>query len=445
MADKLGFFVAPRRRLRSRHDAGNIRILFALSANMGGPLGLGVRLLLDVLEVLEVPRAGAEGQLLGNEEVARVPIGDVTHVASTAAGPGAAALDLGKGGEHDRVRQGAPETGLISLGERVAADIEAALNALPSIGGLTVPASVTVRQAPHPLQFTVTFGGSLSSADVTAITGLGMGGLANPFIIKQPTRSMHGGSIAVDPNNTRIIYFATGENPGRLGSAHPSIVPYQAFATADGYVNVAVGSEAIWTRFCEVVDPTLARDPRYRGAAHGVVARAVAPLRSLAELARGYLGDQDEVATLAHELRILRCAQYTGVAAGALDLAADHGKQREQFGAPIGTFQAVAHRLADAWLDVHLMQSTHRQAAWRTDHGLPAGQATASAALWACEGGQRVVHAAQHIHAGVGMDLDYPVHRFFRWAKELDLAIGGSGNALATLGAALAAEPLMIG
>lgn len=59
------------------------------------------------------------------------------------------------------------------------------------------------------------------------------------------------------------IYFATGENPGRLGSAHPTIVPYQAFQTADGYLNVAVGSEAIWRRFCEVVDPALADDQRY--------------------------------------------------------------------------------------------------------------------------------------------------------------------------------------
>lgn len=59
------------------------------------------------------------------------------------------------------------------------------------------------------------------------------------------------------------IYFTTGEIPGRLGSAHPTIVPYQAFQTADGYLNVAVGSEAIWRRFCEVVDLALADDPRY--------------------------------------------------------------------------------------------------------------------------------------------------------------------------------------
>lgn len=59
------------------------------------------------------------------------------------------------------------------------------------------------------------------------------------------------------------IYFATGETPGRLGSAHPTIVPYQAFRTADGYLNVAVGSEAIWRRFCEVVSPGLLDDPRF--------------------------------------------------------------------------------------------------------------------------------------------------------------------------------------
>ncbi len=60
-------------------------------------------------------------------------------------------------------------------------------------------------------------------------------------------------------------YFATGENPRRLGSAHPSIVPYQAFRTADGHVNVAVGSEAIWERFCAALGrEDLASDPRFR-------------------------------------------------------------------------------------------------------------------------------------------------------------------------------------
>lgn len=176
----------------------------------------------------------------------------------------------------------------------------------------------------------------------------------------------------------------------------------------------------------------------------GQVARTIGLDRARARL----ISLADPVAALAslrHELRILRCAQFAGVAAGALHLAAEHCKQREQFGAPIGTFQAVAHRMADAWLDTNLMQATARQAAWRTDNDLPAVQAAASAALWACQAGPRVVEAAQHVHGGIGVDLDYPVHRYFRWAKDLELQLGGASATALDLGAAIAAEPLTIG
>ncbi len=59
-------------------------------------------------------------------------------------------------------------------------------------------------------------------------------------------------------------YFATGHDPERAGSRHPTIVPYQAFATADGYLNVAVGNDDIFRRFCDAIGrPELARDPRF--------------------------------------------------------------------------------------------------------------------------------------------------------------------------------------
>jgi len=59
-------------------------------------------------------------------------------------------------------------------------------------------------------------------------------------------------------------YFATGETPKRYGSAHPSIVPYQAVAVADGFIMLAVGNDAIWRRFCAALgEPELATDPRY--------------------------------------------------------------------------------------------------------------------------------------------------------------------------------------
>lgn len=70
-------------------------------------------------------------------------------------------------------------------------------------------------------------------------------------------------------------YFATGQNPGRLGSAHPSLVPYQAFRTRDGYLNVAVGSEGIWARFTSAIEaPQLAADSRFATNADRVKNRA---------------------------------------------------------------------------------------------------------------------------------------------------------------------------
>jgi len=69
-------------------------------------------------------------------------------------------------------------------------------------------------------------------------------------------------------------YFATGENPARYGSAHPSIVPYQPFATADGYLMLAVGNDRLWQQFCEVADqPELATQPGFATSAERVVNR----------------------------------------------------------------------------------------------------------------------------------------------------------------------------
>ncbi|SMY07422.1 CaiB/BaiF CoA transferase family protein [Flavimaricola marinus] len=64
--------------------------------------------------------------------------------------------------------------------------------------------------------------------------------------------------------NQAMNYLATGTSPGRLGNAHPSIVPYQAFATSDGHVILAIGNDGQFARFCEVAGaPGLAADPRF--------------------------------------------------------------------------------------------------------------------------------------------------------------------------------------
>ncbi|HEX6237369.1 MAG TPA: acyl-CoA dehydrogenase family protein [Acidimicrobiales bacterium] len=144
------------------------------------------------------------------------------------------------------------------------------------------------------------------------------------------------------------------------------------------------------------------------------------------------------LAWLTERVIVLGCATVLGVVQRALELTARHVTEREQFGGPIGTFQAVAHRCADAYIDTEAIRLTTLQAAWRLDAGLDARDQLAIAALWAAEGGQRVVHAAQHLHGGLGVDTDYPLHRYFRWAKVIELLIGGADGSLARLGASLA-------
>ncbi|MDP1804786.1 MAG: acyl-CoA dehydrogenase, partial [Acidimicrobiales bacterium] len=135
------------------------------------------------------------------------------------------------------------------------------------------------------------------------------------------------------------------------------------------------------------------------------------------------------------------CATQTGVCEEALAITARYVSEREQFGSKLGTFQAVGHRIADAYIDTEAIRLTALQAIWRLDAGVDADRELAVAKFWAAEGGQRVVHAAQHLHGGIGMDLDYPIHRYFRWAKVLELTLGGATPSLVRLGASLADQP----
>lgn len=133
------------------------------------------------------------------------------------------------------------------------------------------------------------------------------------------------------------------------------------------------------------------------------------------------------------------CAVQAGVCEAALRTTASYVSERKQFDAPIATFQAVAQRAADAYIDTEAVRLTAHQAAWRLAEGHTAAEELAIAKFWAAEGAHRVVHAAQHLHGGIGVDADYPVHRTFRWAKHVELSLGGGTAHLRKLGALLAA------
>jgi len=132
------------------------------------------------------------------------------------------------------------------------------------------------------------------------------------------------------------------------------------------------------------------------------------------------------------------CAVQSGVIERALELTAEYAKSRVAFGRPIGSFQAVTQRLADAFVDVEAVRLTMWQAAWLLSAGSPAEAEVATAKFWAAEGGHRVAHTAVHVHGGMGIDVTYPVHRYFVAAKRHEFALGGATAQLRRIGDALA-------
>jgi 3-oxocholest-4-en-26-oyl-CoA dehydrogenase beta subunit len=154
------------------------------------------------------------------------------------------------------------------------------------------------------------------------------------------------------------------------------------------------------------------------------------------------LGPVDEAGTVlrwtVEHATVAACAVMAGLAAEAVRMTGEYTSSREQFGRPIATFQAVGQRAADAYVDAHAIRLTMLQAAWRLTAGLPADREVAVAKYWASAGGQRVVHAAQHLHGGIGVDRDYPLHRYFLLAKQLELTLGGASRQLVGLGRLLA-------
>ena len=136
------------------------------------------------------------------------------------------------------------------------------------------------------------------------------------------------------------------------------------------------------------------------------------------------------------------CAMELGVAEKALRMTAKYTSERKQFGKLIATFQAVAQRAADAYIDVEAIRLTTWQAIWRLSKGLPAARELSIAKFWASEGGHRACYAAQHLHGGIGVDKDYPLHRYYLLSKQIELTLGGAHEHLAKLGAGLASGRL---
>jgi alkylation response protein AidB-like acyl-CoA dehydrogenase len=134
-----------------------------------------------------------------------------------------------------------------------------------------------------------------------------------------------------------------------------------------------------------------------------------------AELAEQYL----DLGALAHS------AEMLGAASAALDMAVEYAKEREQFGRPIGSFQAVKHRCADMLVDVEGMRSSVYYAAWALGAGDPDRSIAASTAkVWCSDASKRVMASALQVHGGIGFTWEHDIHLFLKRAQLDQVSFG---------------------
>jgi len=122
--------------------------------------------------------------------------------------------------------------------------------------------------------------------------------------------------------------------------------------------------------------------------------------------------------------RISIAAMGLGLAEGAYDLAVAYAREREQFGQPIARFQAIQFKLADMATEIEAARGLVYRAAWLKDQGRPFGKDAAMAKLFTGELAHRVANHALQIHGGYGFMDEYPISRFYRDQKVLEIGEG---------------------
>ena len=123
-----------------------------------------------------------------------------------------------------------------------------------------------------------------------------------------------------------------------------------------------------------------------------------------------------------HDGIVLLAAQAMGGARHALDITVQYAKDRQQFGKPLGAFQAIAHYLADAVTAVDGAETLVYEAAWASAQGRPVARLAPMAKLFACQTFRDVTAMAQQVFGGVGFTVEYDIQLYFRRAKQLQIS-----------------------
>ncbi|MGW5229482.1 acyl-CoA dehydrogenase family protein [Nocardia niigatensis] len=232
-----------------------------------------------------------------------------------------------------------------------------------------------------------------------------------------------------------VSFEAERDGSGRRISGSQSVVAAAAFA--DGFlVEAGSGSDSMLLLLDR---DTAGVTVTGQHVVNGTDA-AILELREVLVPDRDVITAPEAAAWARRRAAVAACALQLGIRARVLEMTCEYARTRKQFDKPIGSFQAVRQRLADAYIDVEAVRLTLWQAAWRESHGLPAESEIDVAKFWAAEAGHRVAHTAVHIHASTGIYSDYPMQRYFTAAKRAEFEAGGATAHLRRLGMRLDAD-----
>lgn len=134
-------------------------------------------------------------------------------------------------------------------------------------------------------------------------------------------------------------------------------------------------------------------------------------------------------------------AYADGLVAGALRLTADYVANRKQFGKPLSTFQTVAAQLAEIYIASRTIDLVAKSVVWRLSEGRDSDDDLDVLGYWITSQAPPVMQLCHHLHGGMGMDITYPMHRYYSTIKDLTRLLGGPSHRLDLVAIASATKP----
>jgi 3-oxo-4-pregnene-20-carboxyl-CoA dehydrogenase alpha subunit len=215
--------------------------------------------------------------------------------------------------------------------------------------------------------------------------------------------------------------FSAGKLSGtKVGVPHAGQADWIIVTTDGGVVGVSSKADGV----------TLTKTPTSNHSDEYVVTFA-----DVAVADADVLGGADAVSRVNQLVLAATGAYAAGLVAGALRLTADYVANREQFGKPLSTFQTVAAQLAEIYIASRTITLASTSVVWRLSEGRDAAEDLDVLGYWLTSQAPPVMQLCHHLHGGMGMDIAYPMDRYYSTIKDLTRLLGGPSHRLDLVGA----------